>query len=309
MYVDAELIFVDTEHWIKIPLFEKYMVSNKGRIKYDNKRLYNGTIISNGYVYFNLSMKNKKKQILVHRVVAQNFLSNIKNLPCVNHKDGNKSNNRVENLEWISYSDNLKHAIDNKLNNSSLDNKISVTRINPDTNETKIYNSIKDTSIDGFNISQVQKCVSTKTKNGYEKTHRGYIWRKTYITNKIDEISLLQEEWKYLEYSKYTDVNIFDNYQVSNYGRIKNNNGKMLKQSIKSNHCVVTLSSRNINTKGKQFQVHRLVLMAFNVSNHENKKFVDHIDTNPQNNHISNLKWATPKENSNNILTLSKRTK
>lgn len=63
-----------------------------------------------GYKSVNLSINNKAKSINIHRIVAEAFLSNPENKPTVNHKDGNKANNSVENLEWATYSDNNKHA-------------------------------------------------------------------------------------------------------------------------------------------------------------------------------------------------------
>lgn len=59
-----------------------------------------------GYVFIDLDGKT----YLLHRVVAECFIPNTENLPDVNHKDGNRQNNCVENLEWISRSDNQKHA-------------------------------------------------------------------------------------------------------------------------------------------------------------------------------------------------------
>lgn len=60
-------------------------------------------IINSGYAVVTLYTENIKHKFQVHRLVAESFLPNPQNLPCVNHKDENKLNNRVENLEWCSY--------------------------------------------------------------------------------------------------------------------------------------------------------------------------------------------------------------
>lgn len=64
-----------------------------------------------GYYNVRLHIKNKVKNLKVHRLYAQAFLSNPKNLPQVNHIDGNKLNNHLSNLEWCTASENMKHAV------------------------------------------------------------------------------------------------------------------------------------------------------------------------------------------------------
>jgi hypothetical protein len=68
-----------------------------------------------GYKEVALSKDGKTKTVLLHRLIAIHFVSNPDNLPCVNHKNGIKTDNRIENLEWCTRSQNTKHAYDNNL--------------------------------------------------------------------------------------------------------------------------------------------------------------------------------------------------
>ena len=63
-----------------------------------------------GYLVAHLSKDNKAKNILVHRLVAESFIPNPNKYPCVNHIDGNKQNNNINNLEWCTHSENDLHA-------------------------------------------------------------------------------------------------------------------------------------------------------------------------------------------------------
>lgn len=99
----------------KIKDFDNYFIEENGEvlnIKTGNK--LKGSISEGGYVYFRLSVNGKKFLRYQHRLVAETFLPNPKNLPVVNHIDGDKRNNNVSNLEWCSYSENTIHAYYNK---------------------------------------------------------------------------------------------------------------------------------------------------------------------------------------------------
>lgn len=108
----------NTEIWKDIPSFEnRYQASTLGRIRsiQDNHGKYKeqirSTWISNkGYEYVQLFIKNKSHNVSVHHAVASTFLVNPDNKPTVNHIDGIKKHNHVGNLEWSTYSENLKHA-------------------------------------------------------------------------------------------------------------------------------------------------------------------------------------------------------
>lgn len=89
----------------------QYKINEQGEIfnTKTNKQLY-GSIKSNGYKSVTLTINGIKKSYMIHRLVALTFIPNPNNLPQVNHKDRNKINNNVDNLEWVSANDNLKHV-------------------------------------------------------------------------------------------------------------------------------------------------------------------------------------------------------
>lgn len=107
------------ENWKFIEGYEnKYLISDKGRVKslIDNKGNKRELIriprkAKNGYLYLNLWKGGKSKTKKIHRLVAEHFIDNPDNKLQVNHKDGNKLNNNVSNLEWCTAQENTMHAI------------------------------------------------------------------------------------------------------------------------------------------------------------------------------------------------------
>ena len=95
--------------------YENYQIDEDGNVfNTSSQKFLKGSIGENGYKYYRLSKEGSKKMFYAHRLVAEHFLPNIENLPVVNHKDGDKLNNNVNNLEWVSYSDNAKHWHSNR---------------------------------------------------------------------------------------------------------------------------------------------------------------------------------------------------
>lgn len=98
------------EIWKDVPGYEGlYQVSSKGRIK-RNDRIKCQQTDHGGYCTVALSKNSIQKWVLVHRIVAMAFIANPENKRTVNHIDGNKQNNNVENLEWATHSENIIHA-------------------------------------------------------------------------------------------------------------------------------------------------------------------------------------------------------
>ena len=100
--------------WVKINCFLE--VSNFGEVKSHGK-IIKGEITSGGYCRVHISHNGVEYKFLVHRLVAEAFIPNPKRLPEVNHKDGNKQNNSVDNLEWCTRSQNTSHAFKTGLRN------------------------------------------------------------------------------------------------------------------------------------------------------------------------------------------------
>ena len=104
------------EEWADVPGYEGfYRVSTLGRVEsLRHKRtskpgILKGSVSTQGYVRVELWRDKHPKVISVHRLVAKTFIPNPDNLPQVNHIDGDKANNRVENLEWVTSKQNVNH--------------------------------------------------------------------------------------------------------------------------------------------------------------------------------------------------------
>ena len=132
---------MDSEKWKYINNYEeKYKVSNTGKVKgIDRKdsmgRPVKGVVLkpnmsNSGYEQVGLSLNGIKTKFYVHRLVAKAFISNPNNKPCINHLDGDKRNNKVNNLEWTTQSENHKHAFKNGLRKITKSQKNAISKAN-----------------------------------------------------------------------------------------------------------------------------------------------------------------------------------
>ena len=174
------------ETWKSIKGFEKrYEVSNLGRIKSiggksnHKKDIIMKQIINHkGYLQLVLRKNNMPHHCIVHRLVAQAFIPNPDNLPQINHIDGNKQNNRVDNLEWCDNSYNQIHA--NKLGL----NENRIRRVKEICNKPVIQLTLDGVEIDRFaSLREASNKTGCSYKSmslcatGKVKTSGGYIWK------------------------------------------------------------------------------------------------------------------------------------
>lgn len=107
---------VETFGWEPVLGFEDfYLISPNGEVYSIRNNRILSNFISCGYKQIELNVHGKSCKKLIHRLVAESYIPNPYGLPCVNHIDGDSLNNNVSNLEWCTYSENMKHASEHGL--------------------------------------------------------------------------------------------------------------------------------------------------------------------------------------------------
>lgn len=186
----------DCEVWKDIDGYEGiYQVSNKGNIKTlehksecksyisDNKivpsfskkvleNITKGYLTKNGYRQIRLCKDGTKTKFYIHRLVAKAFIDNPNNYEFVNHKDENKENNCVENLEWCTKSYNCLYSNNHMRANENT--KIIIKQYDLNNNYITSYNSISEAS----RATNISKSSIIKCYKGRAKTAGKYIWKK-----------------------------------------------------------------------------------------------------------------------------------
>lgn len=164
------------EQWKIIDFASNYEVSNTGFIRNKTtKYILKGRETFNGYLQVSLKIdeKNKFMNKYVHRLVAQFWLENINDKKEVNHIDGNKKNNNITNLEWVTAKENSNHRV-NVLNKKTTDNR-KVGMFDKNNNLIQTFNSIAAAG-QYFGKSRVNIDSALKHKNN-QQTAYGYVWK------------------------------------------------------------------------------------------------------------------------------------
>ena len=283
------------EEWRKVEGYPNYEVSSLGRVrnllKNKKEKILKGSKDCAGYLRVGLCNKIHQKSLKIHILVGKAFHPNPENKKEINHL-GEKDDNRACMLEWTTHQENCAHAT----KNITKYKKTAVHKIDIETNEiVKTYDRISDAVKDGFAQKMISACLL-----GKYKTHRGFKWQRVTEKPIASTDNLEGEIWYNLKDSIYDECKIFKNYKVSNLGRVKGYKDKLMIPNTSSGRSVIQLIEGDVT---KYMKVHRMVLMASNTPNPENKPEVDHIDSNPKNHRLDNLRWATKEDQRNNINT------
>lgn len=287
----------NTEYWYEFPedmQLSKYQISTWGQIlQIKNKLLLSGSHGKDGYRYIILvSDSAKPTNYVIHRLMARVFIANPDIKYTVDHIDRNKTNNVLLNLRWLTPAKQNANRGPIKYVNK----KVSVDQLDLTTGDLiKTWESMEEVTKQ-FNIKSSGKI--SLVCSGKLKSAKGFGWRYSESAPLDDEI------WK--------EIPGFNKHEISNLGRLKKKEGRILSGYNEGGYLrVEILNSNNIRTKK---YIHQLVCLTFNGEPPINKKLVNHIDGNKLNNVNTNLEWCNTSENTlhaykNHLIDLTERNK
>lgn len=323
-----------------------YQVSNIGRVRSLDRDMIDkngigyslkGSIrkiscTGKGYQNIGLSKDGEQKTFFIHRLVAESFIPNPKNLPIVNHIDGDKRNNVATNLEWVNNSQNILHAVEIGLRDSKRNDNLKKEPVI--TKKEKILNiyktnpelSVEDMAeITSSSITHVSRVIKMYNDKGYEdyvkeeksknraKYRERRNKRKREKESKVISEFSLKSNFKYIggyegiyAISKYGEVLRAPHYRsvyIKGEKRSYFYPEKIMSPTTNSRYSSINL---NLDNELQNFLIHRLVAQAF-IPNPENKPYVNHIDGDTHNNHVSNLEWVTQSENINHAIKIGNK--
>ena len=253
-----------------------YDISNNGQIRVANTLKLRSLNSHTGYNTCSLIHKDKKYVKQVHRLVAEAFIPNDDiTKKHVNHKNYDKLDNRVENLEWTTVSENIKHAHQSEGRKST---RISIIRWNLDRTNPVKYEFVNQAR-EEFGTS-VSDCLAGRAKHAY-----GYIWE---YEHKQENKNITD-----LDLTTFKQIENHPNFLISIDGKVYN---KVRKSFLTPRQTGVYMS---VVLDKKHYCIHRLIATYFidKPENYNDKWIVNHKDGNKLNNNVSNLEWLSQSDN------------
>lgn len=248
------------KNWKTIKESKKYKVNKLGEVLGPSGKTLKPIKTKTGYATIAISLGNRiVKRQYVHILVAETFIGKIPNEYVVNHKDGNKENNKLENLEIVTRSENAKQwAVKNK----------------KDFKKDRSYKKPKSDICwrghkreENRNYSYCSTCKAIKEKGLTYNPPSDTIWKKSLV----------------------------EHYLVSQDGRVWSIKSQRLMKNVK-NLTGYHISCLTVNGKPTRFNVHKLVVDAF-IGKVKCSDVIDHIDGNRENNNVKNLRIVTQSDN------------
>ena len=261
-----------------------WQVSSEGRCRTSRGTITHGTLHPSGYHHVGIS----GNMFRVHRLVAYAFHGHP---PCeaaleVNHIDGNRSNNRLDNLEWVTPRQNMRHSFANLPRHSSVPSRERPAMIRPiGSQEWTIFSSIKRASEATRQpyLTIYGRCSRNAQVDGYE-----------YSMAPVQPTECSGEEWRPMKCPR-SGV-LVEGRAVSSSGRIKSKRGHVFfGHLINDGYFRTALTHRS---QRRNELVHRLVAASFlGQPPTPEHSHVNHKDGNKSNNAVENLEYVTPAEN------------
>jgi len=267
----------------------RYGISTAGEImSFRRNQINKFTVSPSGYATASLYNGQKHKSLCVHVLVAKTYLQKFDvNQTQVDHINGNKRDNNLSNLRFVTASENGKNTHKNNKNMNRASRR-PVCKLDSDDNVIETYESVISAARHhGLTKEQMIACCKHP-----HKTAAGHHW----IYKKMDEKQIKLENDEI--FKKIDEINgvQFDLYEISSYGKLRNiKTQKFIVPETSSGYARFHLHNGGVV---KHFYAHRLVAYFFLEKNNKSKTVVNHIDENKMNNHYSNLEWCTYSQNS-----------
>lgn len=285
---------MDETMWKDIPINElnDYQAHPSGFVRRKlTKKIRSVNKRENQYIYYTF----RTFTISLHKIIACTFIENDDpiNKIQIDHINGDKQDNRVENLTWITPSDNVKKEVEKgRKDGKSGTTPIKVTYPN---NTTKIFNSqvevISELSLKNINI--IKQSINQREGFYYgsdttNKKNGKWMYKFEYVDLMPPECSVTEKD---ITIKGFTHLTAYSN------GIIKNKkNKKIIKGSYDGNYYRIKPLSNNKKGIVPSMFRHRIIAFTF-IPNPDNKPNVNHKNGNKKDNRVSNLEWVTQQEN------------